>query len=115
MHFEDKYQKLFDYLLNRVIIVENIDVATEMLKIKKLKYRIVTLDGDLVIPGGTISGGSMKPKKTNILSRKRRIFELDNIIDSLRTRIIGLEAETEKLEKVNSNSARRDRRINAYY
>lgn len=89
--FESQYQKLFDYLLNRVIIVEDIDVATQMLKINRLKYRIVTLDGDLVIPGGTISGGSMKPKKTNILSRKRRIFELDNIIESLHVRIESLE------------------------
>jgi len=91
VHFDCEYNTLFDYLLNRVIIVENIDVATEMLKIKKLKYRIVTLDGDLVIPGGTITGGSRKPQKTNILSRKRRIFELNNIIENLHLRISELD------------------------
>ncbi|MBN2796710.1 MAG: chromosome segregation protein SMC [Clostridia bacterium] len=75
--FDAKYATLFDYLVGRTVIVDNVDTATEALKINQLKYKVITLEGDIFIPGGTITGGSYKSKSSGLLSRKRKIVELD--------------------------------------
>ncbi len=79
--YSDKYNTLFDFLVGRTIIVKDVDAATKALKIKNLKYRIVTLEGDVFISGGTITGGSYKSRSAGILGRKRKIVELDKKID----------------------------------
>lgn len=73
---EKRYKKLAEFLLGRILIVEDFETASRMIKIKNLKYKVITLDGDVLVPGGAISGGSFKSKVSNILSRKRRIVEL---------------------------------------
>ncbi len=75
--YDKKYNVLFDYLVGRTVIVDTVATATEVLKIKDLKYKVVTLDGDVFVPGGTITGGSYKSRSAGILSRKRKIEELD--------------------------------------
>ncbi len=81
--YHKKYNELLDYLLGRTIIVKDNKAALEALKIKDLKYKLVTLDGDIYIPGGTITGGSFKSKSTGIISRKRKITELEELLDNL--------------------------------
>ena len=78
--YDSKYDTLFDYLVGRTVIVDSVDTATEALKIKDLKYKVVTLEGDVFIPGGTITGGSYKSRSAGILSRKRKIEELEEQI-----------------------------------
>lgn len=82
---ESKYQKLGEFLLGRIIIAEDFDTASRMIKIKNLKYKVITLEGDILVPGGAITGGSFKSKVSNILSRKRIISELEAKIKSLET------------------------------
>lgn len=79
--YDEKYKILYDYLVGRTVIVSDVEAATKALKIKNLKYKVVTLEGDVFIPGGTITGGSYKSKSSGILSRKRKIIELDAKID----------------------------------
>jgi len=82
------YTELIAYLLGRIIIVEDFDTAKKLLRVKNIKYKVITLQGDVLIPGGTITGGSFKSKMTNILGRRRRI-------DTLKAQI---EVASEKLE-----------------
>lgn len=70
-----KHRSLFQYLLGKTLIVDNIDTATSIAKIAS-RYKIVTLEGDILNPGGTITGGSYKSKVSNVFSRKRKINEL---------------------------------------
>lgn len=77
----DQYDELVQYLLGRIVIVEDFETARKLLKIKNIKYKVITLVGDVLIPGGTITGGSFKSKMTNILGRKRRIEQLASDID----------------------------------
>ena len=80
---EQKYEKLSEFLLGRILIVEDFDTASRMIRIKNLKYKVITLEGDVLVPGGAITGGSFRSKVSNILGRKRRIAELDEAIRSL--------------------------------
>ena len=77
-----QYNSLFHYLLGKTLIVDNIDSA---LKISKLvrKFKIVTLEGDVINPGGTITGGSYKSKISNVFSRKRKLVELGSKVSKL--------------------------------
>ncbi len=95
--YDSKYDVLFDYLVGRTIIVEDVNTATEVLKIKDLKYKVVTLEGDVFIPGGTITGGSYKSKSSGILSRKRKIEELDEKIVAIDVNIKELSEVIQKL------------------
>ncbi len=62
------------------MIVDTFETAQKCLKIKNIKYKVITLEGDVLIPGGTITGGSFKSRVSNILGRKRRIGELEGLL-----------------------------------
>ena len=78
------------------------------------RYRIITLEGEVLIPGGSLSGGSNHANKINIINRKNRINELKvevNDLESIRIKLekekniydhkkISLEKESEELEKL---------------
>ncbi len=89
-------RSIFESLLGRTVIVDNTDTAVSLAKQAGFSFRIVTLDGDVVNPQGSISGGSKKAVTSNLLTR-------DNEIESLNTQIIKLSRELEqtKTEKAN--------------
>ena len=77
-----KYKGIIDYNLGRTIIAENMDYAINISKIAKHNYKIVTLTGEVINPGGALTGGSIQGKSANLLGRKREIEELaENIIN----------------------------------
>ena len=72
---EDRYRNIVENLLGRVVVIENIDQAIKFAKDTQHRYKIVTLEGDILNPGGSMTGGSLR-SSGNILSRKRIIDEL---------------------------------------
>ena len=79
IRFDSKYKNIFENLLGNVIVVKDLDSANKISRVINNKYKIVTLDGDVVNPGGSITGGSYKAK-TNLLSRK---YELEDTIKKI--------------------------------
>lgn len=96
--YDDNLQSLADYLLGRIIIASNLDTATEIAKETKSRFKIVTLSGDLINPGGAITGGSVN-KKRSILGRSREIDELKSSIDLLTSQIESLKDEGRRINK----------------
>ncbi|MGP4080261.1 chromosome segregation protein SMC [Pseudalkalibacillus sp. R45] len=90
--YDEKYRKVIENLLGNVVIAKNLEGANALAKLLNHRYRVVTLEGDIVNPGGSMSGGSLKQKNTSLLSRQR---ELDSISEKLTT----METQTEQLEK----------------
>lgn len=76
---ESKYTDLISSLLGRTIIANNMDQAISMARNYSHKYRIVTLEGELFNPGGSITGGHYL-KNNEILSRKRVIQDTESEI-----------------------------------
>ena len=76
---EAKYGALIDYLLGRIIVVDNIDNATLIARKYNYSLRIVTKEGESLTPGGSISGGAYK-NTSNLLGRRREIDALDALI-----------------------------------
>ena len=75
--YDEKYKGIIISLLGRVIIAENMDYAIKISQYTNRKYKIVTLDGDLINPGGAMTGGSRNQKSSNIFGRNREISELE--------------------------------------
>lgn len=77
--FDKKYKDIIEYSLGKTIISKNMEAALKIAKLSKYKVRIVTLDGEIINPGGALTGGSIyKKNNSNILSRKREIDELED-------------------------------------
>ena len=70
-----RYQGIVDNLLGRIVIVENIDFAIAMARQYQNRFKIVTLDGQVVNPGGSMTGGSVN-KEAGILSRANELEKL---------------------------------------
>lgn len=80
--YDEKYRGIIEQLLGRTVIVENIDDATAIAKANRYAFKAVTLDGQVVNPGGSLTGGSVG-KNTGILSRTNEIKKLANEIEEL--------------------------------
>jgi chromosome segregation protein len=76
-----------EYLLGRVIVVDDLDVAVQLAKRCEGGARLVTLDGDVVLPGGAMTGGQGKQKSAGLLSRKRELDELQGTLDALQAEL----------------------------
>ena len=72
---DSRYNGIVDNLLGRTVIVEDIDAAIAMAKKYGNRFKIVTLDGQVVNPGGSMTGGSVN-KEAGILSRANEIEKL---------------------------------------
>ena len=79
---DKKFNALIGYLLGRIIVVDDIDNATLIAKKYNYSLRIVTLEGELLSPGGSISGGAYK-NASNLLGRRREIEEMEENVASL--------------------------------
>lgn len=79
----DEYAQIISYLLGLTAVVDDIDTATVIGKKYGYKFRIVTLDGQLVNAGGSFTGGS-KISKAGIISRKQELDALYSEISKLR-------------------------------
>ncbi|MGG1574434.1 chromosome segregation protein SMC [Fictibacillus sp. NRS-1165] len=77
---DSKYEKIIANLLGNIVIAKTIEGANEIAKALRYRYRIVTLEGDVVSAGGSMTGGSIKQKNSSLLGRQR---ELDAVTEKL--------------------------------
>ena len=75
VHTDKRYQGIVDNLLGRIVVVENIDNAIAMAKQYQNRFKIVTLDGQIMNAGGSMVGGSVN-KEAGILSRANELEKL---------------------------------------
>lgn len=88
------YDKVFtnaiEYILGRTIICSNMDSALHIAKISNYSFKIVTLSGEVVNPGGSMTGGSLHSKNANIIGRKREIEDIKLKVKDTSEKIIAL-------------------------
>ena len=96
VHFESKYQTIINHLLGRILVVDNIDNAIRISRKYKQSLRIVTLEGELMNPGGAMTGGTFK-NASNLLGRKRELDEIDEQIAFLKKKLTESESDRKTL------------------
>lgn len=78
-----QFQDVIDYLLGQVLVVDTVDHATSIARKYHQSIRIVTLEGELLNPGGSMTGGAYK-NTSNLLGRNRELEELEQKIQDSR-------------------------------
>lgn len=94
---DSRFGHLADYLLGRVFIVDHIDHALALAKKYRYSLRIVTLEGESLNPGGSLSGGAYK-NTGNLLGRHREMEELQKHVETLRKEGASLKQQINQLQ-----------------
>lgn len=84
--YDKKFQSIIGHLLGRIVVVDHINHAMALAKKYKQSLRIVTLEGELINPGGALTGGAFK-NTSNLLGRKRELEEIDEQIEKLSVKL----------------------------
>ena len=85
--FDKKLQNIFESLLGATVIVNDLPLAISLAKECNYSFRIVTLDGDIINPAGSISGGSKKNSVSNLIGRSREIDEIELHLNKLNSEL----------------------------
>ncbi len=83
VHVEKRFEGLADQLLGRTIVVDEIDHGIAIARKYRQSLRLVTLEGELINPGGSMTGGAFK-NSSNLLSRRREIEEFEKTVAMLK-------------------------------
>ncbi|HHY97871.1 MAG TPA: chromosome segregation protein SMC [Firmicutes bacterium] len=124
---QEAYQSVRDHLLGRVVVARDLDAAVHAAREMHSRLKIVTLDGDIIFPGGAISGGRSKASSGGILSRRRlletkkakldsqlrHVRELEGLNGSLQARLAELRKKIFDEEKKISDSKEKMIRLEA--
>ncbi|MGN1369910.1 MAG: chromosome segregation protein SMC [Aristaeellaceae bacterium] len=89
-----EYRAIIENLLGRTVIADNLDHGIPIMRAGGHSFRLVTLEGDVMHSGGSMTGGSAQSKVSNFLSRER---ELKELTEKLRTGQSELDAMKQKL------------------
>ncbi|CAM3742085.1 chromosome segregation protein SMC [Mesobacillus thioparans] len=102
---DQKYAEVIKNLLGNVVIARDLKGANEIAKMLQYRSRIVTLEGDVVNPGGSMTGGAVKQKSSSLLSRKgeledltTKLADMEEKTRTLESRVKALKADTQSSE-----------------
>ena len=96
--YKKEFEAAVNYVLGRTIICNDMDNALKIARRASFTFKIVTLAGDVVNPGGSLTGGSQQRKSANILGRKKEIKDLEIKIEEGKDRLTNLSVELESLK-----------------
>ena len=96
---DQKYRGIVDNLLGRIVITENIDTAVATAKKFGNRFKIVSLDGQVVNPGGSMTGGSVN-KEAGILSRANELEKLTKEETQLQKKAANCETDLQEAQRI---------------
>lgn len=102
VHYDKKYENIVQSLLGNLFVTDNLKNARALAAKYRQKLRIITLDGEVLSPGGSISGGEFKNAKSMIFSRKNDIAKLESELAELTSQIDSAQAAFTKQQEANS-------------
>lgn len=104
--YDDRYARVIHHLLGHVVIADTLEHANRIAAKLRYRYRVVTLDGDVVNAGGSMTGGSLRKQQVSLLGRTRQIEELtkeiaasQKQIDKLKHSLNSVREELEEAQK----------------
>ena len=99
VHVEQRFDGLADQLLGRTIVVDHIDHGIAIARKYRQSLRLVTLEGELINPGGSMTGGAFK-NSSNLLSRRREIEEFEKTVVMLKSEMDELEQDVSRVKEL---------------
>ncbi|XXM73492.1 chromosome segregation protein SMC [Lysinibacillus sphaericus] len=108
IRYNPRYGTIMSNLLGNVLITKDLKGASEIAKLVQYRYRLVTLEGDVVNPGGSMSGGAVKQKKNSLLSRKGELEEMKEKLSVMESQTGELQSQVRALKE---ESAFREKKL----
>ena len=99
IHVEQRFEGLADQLLGRTLVVDHIDHGIAIARKYRQSLRLVTLEGELINPGGSMTGGAFK-NSSNLLSRRREIEEFEKTVVMLKSEMDELEQDVSRVKEL---------------
>jgi len=103
-----QFSTVIQYLLGRVLIVEDLNKGLVFAKEFNYSLKIASLDGQIIMPGGSITGGFIKASANNLLSRKTEITDLLKEKTPLETELKVKDEELSKLSGIEADLVEQD-------
>ncbi|RRD94974.1 chromosome segregation protein SMC [Clostridiales bacterium COT073_COT-073] len=100
--YDPKFENIVQSLLGNLFVTDNLQNARYLAAKYQYKLRIITLDGDVLSPGGSMTGGEFKNAKSMIFSRKNDIAKLEKELNELKAELD--KADQEFLRQKEKNS-----------
>lgn len=102
--YEAEAENAIRFLLGRVLVAENIDAALAAAKAARYRLRVVTLDGDVVNAGGSLTGGS-KRRKEGYLARNAEITQAAAQVTELHQQLLTWQEQLEEKEAIEKSQS----------
>ena len=100
IEFDEQYRGIVENLLGRTVIAENLDAGIEIMRRGRHAFRLVTLEGDVMHSGGSMTGGSSASRMTSLLSREREIKEHEKLLAELEEKVADYGRRIERGEAI---------------
>ncbi|WP_243289904.1 chromosome segregation protein SMC [Bacillus sp. FJAT-47783] len=96
--FDEQYRPIIENLLGTVIVTKDLKGANDLAKQLRHRLRLVTLEGDVVNPGGSMTGGATKTKGNSLLSRKGELETIQEKLGEMERKTEALETDVKQLK-----------------
>ena len=90
VQYDEQFRPIVENLLGRTVVARDLDAGIAIMRAGRHAFRLVTLEGDVMHSGGSMTGGSVAARSTSILSRQREIDEHRNAVATLTQRVEAL-------------------------
>ncbi|NGP44155.1 chromosome segregation protein SMC [Bacillaceae bacterium SIJ1] len=97
---DDTYKQVVQHLLGHILIAKNLTAANQMASASGRRHKIVTLEGDVVNPGGSMTGGQSNAAKSSFVSRKNDLARLESEHQMMKEKTAKLEAAVNERKKL---------------
>ncbi len=97
--FDPKYQGVVDSLLGRTVVAKDLDCGIRIQRAGRHAFRLVTLEGDVMHSGGSMTGGSVQSRVTSLLSREREVAEHKDSLAALEKTVAQLAEDIRAVEE----------------
>ena len=99
--YSPRHKGIVENLLGRTVIVDNLDTGVAINKLVGQSLRIATTEGDIINPGGSMTGGSTG-KSLNLLGKERECADLLSEMDGIKKTLTAMREKREELERLSS-------------
>ncbi|WP_088012960.1 chromosome segregation protein SMC [Gottfriedia acidiceleris] len=110
--YSSEYEQVIQNLLGTVLIAQDLKSANELAKLVGHRYRFVTLEGDVVNPGGAMTGGAVRTTSSSLIGRQRELEEITVKLKDMQEKTNSLESEVQILKATNEESSSEAKTLN---
>ncbi|QDP40148.1 chromosome segregation protein SMC [Radiobacillus deserti] len=100
LSFDAKYQDIVQHLLGNVVIASTLKDANEIASKLQRRFRVVTLDGDVVNPGGSMTGGAVKKNNQSLFTREKDLLEINEKLEDFEKKAVAFEKQVNEQKQM---------------